>query len=120
MREMIFKNMMSKDKRFNETLMADIFEHRGISRAFERRIIVKIIDILELRDNEHAKDLLYGELHQHHHPETYIVHRVDRSRGLEEQLCKVVGYQYIIAGTQLFIVKLSCCSRRVVRKASAA
>ena len=116
MHEMVLKNMTSKDKRFNETLMAETFESQGISRAFERRIIVKITDILEFRSDSRIEDFLQKELAENYHPETYVARLVDRFRGREEHLCKIVGYQYIIVGTQLFIVKISCCFRKIIKQ----
>lgn len=116
MHEMVLKNMTSQDKRFNETLMAEVFEHQGMSRVFERRIIVKVTDIVELHNDSRAEEFLRKELAENYHPETYVLRLVDRLQGREEQLCKIVGHQYIIVGTQLFIVKISCCFRKVIKQ----
>jgi len=110
--------MTSKDRRFNEMLMSETLCRRDVYEIFERRIILKILDILEFQDDGKTQAFLRKELAVHHLPESYLTHTVDTKTGQEDQVYKVIGYQYVVEGVQLFVVRISCYLRKTIKHLS--
>jgi len=116
MHEIILKNMTSKDKRFNETLISKIVDQSDAQEIFERRTISKILHVLKFLNDGTTEAFLRKELAAHCLPETYFIHLVDHKTSQEVYACKMIGYQYIVLGSELFIVRISCDLRKTIKR----
>ncbi len=117
MHEIVLKNMTSKDKRFNETMMSETFCRRNIYEIFERKTITKILHVLVFKEDGVAQSFLRKELQAHRLPETYFTHTLNTKTRQQEKGCKIIGYQYVVSGVQVFVIRTTCYLKKITKPA---
>ena len=118
MHEIVLKNMTSKDRRFNETMMSETLCRKNVCEIFERRTVMKILHVLTFKEDGATQSFLRKELLIHRLPESYFTRTIDTKTGRQEQDCKIIGYQYVVSGIQLFVVRTTCHVRKISKPIS--
>ena len=107
MRELLFKNYVSKDRKRTELFLSEHFEQDGIAQDMEKKISYRIKDILEFT---HVCDLeLFLEQKSKEEDcfQTFIISNYNNDAGTAKFIYKIVGEQYLVLGDKILVLKVS-------------
>jgi len=107
MRELLFKNCVSKDRRKTELFLSEHLEKDGIAQDLEKKISYAIKDILEFTDICDLEVFLQQKAEDDHAVQTFIISNYNTKTGMARFIYKIVGEQYLVLGDKILVLKVS-------------
>ena len=116
MRELLFKNFVSKDRRKTELFLSEHFANNGFAQDLEKRITYRIKEVLEFTDIFDLELFLKQKSAQDTPSHTFIVRNQNSQRGTAKIIYKILGEQYLVVGDRIVIVKVSQHVKKTITK----
>ncbi|MFA5059233.1 MAG: hypothetical protein WC676_01215 [Candidatus Omnitrophota bacterium] len=107
MRELLFKNLVSKDRKRTELFLSEHLEKDGLAQHVEKRTVYKIKEILEFTQPADLQLFIDQRKKDAHQPQTYIIRTIDKKQATEKYICNMVGLQYAVLGDKIYVLEVS-------------
>lgn len=107
MRELLLKNLISRDKKRSELFLSEHFEKDGIVQDFEKRTVYRVLEILEFTDTVDLELYLTQKKKEDSDVQTFIIKSKNRRDGISRFIYKVVGHQYVVLADKIYVMKVS-------------
>ena len=114
MRELLLRNLTSRDKRRTELFFSEHFEKAGLVQDFEKKTVFSIKEILEFTDHIDLTVYLEQKSKEESTNQTYLIKSHDTEEDIHKYIHKVVGEQFVVLDDKVFIVKVSQYTKRMV------
>lgn len=107
MRELLFKNLISANRKRKELFMLEHFEEEGVVRELEKRFVYTIKDIFKYRRKKELEAYLNERVEKDSVPQTYIVRSYDSREAREKIIYKITEIQYIVFKDKVVVLQLT-------------
>ena len=107
MRELLLKNLVSKDKRCAELFLSEHFERGGLIHEIEKKTIYKVKAILEFTGVLDLELFVDQKTKENAPTQRFIIRKRDTRAGCDKLFYKVTGEQFIVLNDKVMVLKLS-------------
>ena len=107
MRELLLKNLVSRDKKRTELFLLEHYEHNGIVQQIEKRTIYKIKEILEFTDFADLELFLKQKAKEDSSIRRFIIKSHISRNHTDKLIYKVIANQYVVLSGKIFVLKVS-------------
>ena len=114
MRELLFKNNISSDRKRSELLQTEYFETDNSVLNFEKKTTYMVKDILEFTDIFDLELYLSQKKKEALTPQTFIVKNRDKRKGRIKIIYKTLSRQHVVVGQKIFVLKVVQMIRKTV------
>ena len=101
MRDLLFKNLTSSDKRKRILTSSEIVDKQGVRSIIHRHLVCIIKEINPLANNNQIKD----ERRERPLPSLYVLKEHNNKEQKEKFLCRIKGSMYVISNGRLFFIR---------------
>ncbi len=114
MRELLFKNSLSCDKKRSELFQTEYFETENSILNFEKKTTYMVKDILEFTDIFDLELYLAQKKKKEIPPQTFIVKNCDKRKARIKIIYKTLSHQHVVLGQRIFVLKVVQFIRKTV------
>ena len=114
MRELLFKNLVSKDKKRTELLLSEHFEGEGLVQDIEKRTVYRVKEILEFTDTSDLELFLSQKNKDNSPPRRFIIKSRTTRTATNKFIYKIVGEQFVVLNDKVFRLEVSQCLKKVI------
>ncbi len=114
MRQLLLKNLVSKNKKRTELLLSEYHEAEGVTQYIEKRTVYSVKHIFEFTHISDIELFLEQKKKENIGSQTFIVRKYDSHRGGSKFIHKTQGLQYVILKDKVFILEMSQCIKKIV------
>lgn len=115
MRELLFKNFISPNKRRKELLISEHFEAKGVVQDFEKRVVYSVQQVFPYADKKELEEFLNQKVEKDSPPQTFVIKTRDSKGKKETSVYKVTGLQYIVLKDKVVILKAIEIIKKTIR-----
>ena len=114
MRELLFKNLVSKDKKRTELLLSEHFEGEGIVQDIEKRTVYRVKEILEFTDTSDLELFLSQKNKENSTSRRFIIKSRTTRTATSKFIYKIIGEQFVVLNDKVFRLEVSQCLKKVI------
>ncbi|MFH1360482.1 MAG: hypothetical protein ABIJ41_05530 [Candidatus Omnitrophota bacterium] len=116
MRELLFRNITSLERKRSELLLSEHFEESCSIQDVEKRMVYCVKETLEFTDPVDLVVYIEQKKKEEEHPHTYLVKTHDTQEGIHKFIYKIVGEQFVVVDDKVFVLKVVQSLKRTVRE----
>ncbi len=103
MRELLYKNLISKDRNKRDVFVSETVTKNGISASSQRRCLYFVKEKIEIDKTTDLKKLLKMKKYNQDSSKRFHILKVhDSKAGVDKLICKLMGSFYAIAGKTIY------------------
>jgi hypothetical protein len=114
MRELLVKNLVSKDKKRKELFLSEHFEKEGVIQEIEKRTVYRIKAILEFTDISDLELFLNQKSKEDFAEQRYVIKNRSNKSGIYKFIYKILGTQYVVLDDRIIVVFVSQYMKRTL------
>ena len=117
MRELLIKNLHSKDKKRTELFLNEHYEKEGVIQEIEKKTVYRIKSILEFTNASDLDIFLEQKKRENVPPSRFLIRSRDKQTATTRFLYKIVGEQFVLLKDKIVVMKVSqYVKKTVIRK----
>lgn len=106
MRELLFRNVVSQNKKRRELLLSEHLEKDNFIHHVEKKMVYIIKEALEFNDPLDLEKFLNQKEKQEIPAQTFIVRSRNTREKMDKFIHKITGDQYVVTKDKIFVLKV--------------
>ena len=114
MRELLFKNCISADKKRTELLLTEHLERKRFTLDIEKKTIHAIKSVLAFTHPGDLHNFLKEFKEDHFAPQIFMIKKFNSDKREKKILCKIVGDQVVVLRNFIIILKTTQYVKKII------